>query len=422
MAVTINSTAWDKEDGGREQLPHEYYIRNRSSGEFETLQSTSRTSWTKVFNSLGVMDIRQVVWDSKGQTDQIIRQVTILNRLPVVTVTTPASANQNAPTKFDVLRPTFRWNYSDADGDRQTRFQLRIYRYGGTLVMDSGMVESNARQWTPASDLPEQVYMYVQVRAHDGYEWGNWSAARYFYIETNRPPTADFDWTPKPVWEGDTVRLLPNLADADGDTLQVTWRIVSPNGDVEEIRQTSEPPYGITGPSFRAEVPGRYTVTLTVSDGNAPPVTVGRSLTAEPLAVTGAVNHTPQWEAYRLEYNERYPDRARSADTFWAGEMFMLQAVVTDTGATDPHAGADITFAEKVSVTLLSEKVTVRLQSRDSVNWDGEMWEETFDALPDGVYTFRFQAEWSNGVVKTDDVDIRIQDNIWTTVGVHRRR
>ena len=425
VPVTINSTAWDAEDGGRENLRHEYWIRNLDSNQPETFQSNSRTSWTKVFNSMGRMNIRQVVFDSLGQSDQAEKIVEIVNRLPVANVTTPSSTDQNKPTIFDVTRPTFRWNYSDGDGDPQTRFQVRIYRYGGILLTDSGYQDSSAKQWTPANDLPEELDMYVQVRVHDGFDWGEWSAPKFFRIITNKPPVADFDWTPKPVWEGDTVRLLPELDDPDDDVLQVSWRIVYPNGDVREFSQVAPPPYKLDGPTFRADIPGRYTITLTVSDGQAPPVYRERSLVAEPLSVTGAVLHTPEWEAYRLEYNKRYPDRARSADTFWAGEQFVLQAVVTDTRAGESgteQTDGSVTVAEEVEVTLLSEKVTVFLESRDKVNWNGMMWEEDFEDLEDGKYTFRFPARWSNGVVKTDEVDIWIRDSMWSTVGVFRRR
>ncbi|WP_276354158.1 Ig-like domain-containing protein [Cohnella caldifontis] len=80
--LTITSTASDQEDGPAANLPHEYYIRNKKAGGAETLQSTSRGTWTKAFNSIGVMEIRQVVCDSKGQCAQAIKSVTVLNRAP----------------------------------------------------------------------------------------------------------------------------------------------------------------------------------------------------------------------------------------------------------------------------------------------------------------------------------------------------
>lgn len=79
----ITSTAYDPEDGPAANLQHAYYIRNVTEGGIETLQSTNRGTWTKTFNSLGTMEIRQVVTDSKGATAQITRTVTVTNRAPV---------------------------------------------------------------------------------------------------------------------------------------------------------------------------------------------------------------------------------------------------------------------------------------------------------------------------------------------------
>ena len=138
VPVTFDSTAHDTEDGDRTKLPHEYYIANKTAGGTESFASDSRTNWTKSFNSMGTFDIRQVVSDSDGAIAEYSLQVNILNQKPTAAITVPESTNQANPTKLIVLRPDFKWNYWDADGDNQTQFQMKIYKYGGVLQHDSG--------------------------------------------------------------------------------------------------------------------------------------------------------------------------------------------------------------------------------------------------------------------------------------------
>lgn len=419
VGVTINSTAYDAEDGPRENIAHEYYIRNTSAGGAETLQSASRTSWTKTFNTMGVFVIRQVIEDSQGAIAQLEKQITVSNRLPVVNVTIPSSADQNAPTKLTALRPSFAWTYADADNDPQSQVQLRIYRYGGVLLMDSGIMTGTAASWTPGADLPEKTNLYVQARAYDGYEWGNWSAAKFFYIETNRPPTADFTWTPSPVYEGDTVRFRSIVGDPDGDALTVDYVLTSPSGAKYPFSALIAPPYDSQSwPVLRMTEIGSWTATMSVSDGKAPAVTVSKTIRVEPLGVTGFVKHTADWEKNRLAYNAKF-DPDRPPLTFWAGEAFVLEARTTDTGGSG-------TKASIVTVRMFGNHVK-SLAARDAstkTEWSGLLrGADTgidLSKLKDGPYTFIFTATYDNGTVKTDSVTITIADTVDAFVQVHR--
>jgi hypothetical protein len=410
VAVTINSTAWDKEDGDRTKLPHEYYISNVNGGS-ESLASASRTSWTKTFNTVGTFRIRQVVWDSLGQTDQAIQTVTVLNRKPQANVTTPASADSAKPTKFDVLRPTFAWTYADADGDAQTQYQVQIYRMNGTLERDTGARSGTGKTWAPTVDLPERVTMYIRVRVHDGYEWSEWSAPKYFYIETNRPPVADFDWTPKPVYEGDTITLIDRSTDPDGDPLTYQWSVSGPNG---YTRSGSDQTFVIPGSDTENRT-GTYNVTLTVRDPKGASSSLTKSITVLPLGITGYVEHTERWNENRISYNQKHSgtdDSPRPYEYFWAGERFILKADTTETGTE--------TKAEEVTVRMIPfNSIYSYYETLDPTNpsrtkWQGEMYEEgEFDYLPDGETNFEFTVCYSNGVVKQDVVTVVI-DGDWT--------
>lgn len=409
--VTIRSTASDKEDGPAANLPHEYYIRNLDSGDPETMQSTNRGQWTKSFSTLGRMQIRQVVTDSKGQSDQAIRTVTVVNRTPTANVTTPASSNSANPTEFDELRPIFRFTYSDADGDSQERFQLRISRYDGTLVMDSGEIRSSNRQWVPTSDLPEDVNLQVRVRVHDGYEWGAYSSPKYMVIHTNKPPIANFDWEPKPVWEGDTVTIRDQSTDPDGDPLTRQWRIIAPNGNVET--------YGNVQVIVRKFVdPGLYRVALLVSDGRETDE-IEHIIEAQPLMLEAQVNHTPNW----LEVHERLEHETKTPPKdFYSGEKWLLAAASSPYPVEGVWASFSARGRDGQTISL-----EVRLQEDGAPDrFTGEMYEKRMSSVTEGLapdlYEVVFRIRYANAVEKEAIVPLRIIGSVYETGGVFRRR
>jgi len=417
VPVTINSTAYDREDGGRENLPHQYFIRNITTGDAESLQSTSRTNWTKTFNSLGTFNIRQWVQDSAGAEAQISKQVNIVNRLPVAQITFPTSTDQTKPTKITELRPEFKWSYYDADGDAQTRYQLRIYKYGGVQYLDTDVRPGSVSSWRPMADLPERVNLYVMVRVFDGYDWSEWSAPKFFYIETNLPPTADFDWAPKPVYEGDMIKLTTVLDDPDRDDLQVQFRITEPGGKLTTHTLMARYPYRIEAPIFQGQQVGAYSVELTVSDSKAAPVVVRKTIQVLPLNILGEVRHTETWNERRQSSNFKATgdkERPRGYDVYWAGEKFVLRARTTATGTA--------TIASRVEVTADGYKAELTGSGPSSAEWAGELWDERLETLPDGPLTFVFTAFYSNGTVKSVPVTVTISGNVNQTVGVHRRQ
>ncbi|WP_308635581.1 glycoside hydrolase family 78 protein [Paenibacillus silvisoli] len=413
VPVTMDSTAWDKEDGARQNLPHEYYIQ--TDGGAESLASTARTSWTKTFSTLGTFSIRQTVEDHVGQASTVTHSITITNRVPAAELYLPSSTNQSAPEKLATATPTFKWNYSDLDDDSQTKYQVKVYRYGGILEQDSGIRSGSALLWTPGAALPEKVDMYVIVRVFDGYDWSSYSAPKYFYLETNQPPAADFDWLPKPVYEGDKVSLTQTLSDSDQDSLSIRYQVTDPVGASQAYDLTGSFPYATAGPSFNAATPGSYTVQLTVSDGKAAPVFIRKTINVLPLTVSGQVKHTEQWNERRKESNlaaSGNENSPRSYATFWAGERFMLEAATTVTGTA--------TAADRVTATLNGVAVSLQPANAAKTAWRGDMWEESFENLPEGPLLFTFKAVYTNGTVKSTTVTVTIAGNTRQTVGVHR--
>ncbi|WP_442956391.1 Athe_2463 domain-containing protein [Paenibacillus sp. YIM B09110] len=234
-------------------------------------------------------------------------------------------------------------------------------------------------------------------------------------VVNNRPPTADFDWLPKPVYEGDTVQFKSIIADADGDSLAVSYELVSPRGTKTNYSYTLTSPYPATAPLIRMVDPGSWTVTMTVSDGKAPPVVTVKTVTVLPLTVSGLVKHTDLWNEHRRKFNEKKsgePESPRGYNLFWAGEKFLLESVTTVTGTA--------TKADRVEVKMGETVLTLAKTNGSGTSWGGELWKEEFAQLDDGPLTFTFTASYNNGTTKSITVTVIIEGDTIKIVGVHR--
>ncbi|EXX85328.1 hypothetical protein BG53_08855 [Paenibacillus darwinianus] len=414
VPVTIDSTAYDAEDGGRMNLPHTYYIRNETNNGIETIQSTSRTNWTKTFNSLGAMNIRQVVEDSAGATAQRQLQVNIVNQQPTANLTAPMSGDQSAPSSLTALRPAFTWRYNDQDHDVQVRYQARIYRYGGDLQLDSNVIDGPVPTWTASADLPEKTSLYIMVRVFDGYDWSDWSSPKYFIIETNQPPIPEFDWKTKPIWEGDTIFLINQSADPDGDAMTYNWSV----RQLETGEQTSS---SAVEPRLGKVRSGIYRVTLNVCDGkglcNAAPIT--HDIDVLPLTVTGGIGHMPAW---LMRHQEEGHETVTDPKDFYAGETLRLRAVTAS-------APVELVWAVLETTGLDGRKLVTRvaLNATGVENrYAGDMYDAQWDSfdkgLPKGVHRIRFEVVYANGVTKETELPFRIIGHITSAIGVQRRQ
>ncbi|MCR2806104.1 Athe_2463 domain-containing protein [Paenibacillus soyae] len=291
--------------------------------------------------------------------------------------------------------------------------------YQRTIVLASELESSTgygAKSWNGAitiGNMPNGRYTF---------EWrsrtpnGNMeTVAKQIEVVNNRPPTADLLWSPNPVYEGDTVQLASSIRDLDDDTLMVNYETISPSGSRRTFQYTLDPDYEHTEPQLRMVETGNWLVRLTVSDGKAPSVVVEKTIPVRTLHVGGEVLHTELWNSHRQAYNRKKsgnPDSPRGYDVFWAGEKFVLRADTTMTGTP--------TRAQRVEVAFGIYEAVLSAEDAAQTIWNGELWDEAFEGLEDGPARFVFTAYYSNGTVKTTEVEIQLQGSASEIIGVHR--
>lgn len=336
----------------------------------------------------------------------------VTNRPPVASMTVP-DGTQAAPTVFSTLKPVLKWNQTDPDpGTTFSYFQIQIMNEANTVVLvDSGQYwqgsTSSIGSWTPNQDLPTGQKLRVRVRVFDGGIWSDYSEQTWMII--NRAPIADFDWNPKPVWEGDIVQSLNTSTDPDGDTLTYAWSVKAPDGSIRANTSLNI--------SQKFIEPGDYTVSLTVSDGKLSS-TVVKVIQALPLTIHSNVTYTEHW----LTLHNGLGHQTQAAPKqFYSGEILVVASKSSSAPVDQVSAWID-TFGIDGHSLNISEKITAK--TSDGTLFTGELFDNQFqsftEGLPLGLQTVHFQIRYTNGVVKTEDIPIEIIGYVQQSVGVHR--
>ncbi|WP_258959276.1 fibronectin type III domain-containing protein [Paenibacillus tyrfis] len=340
-----------------------------------------------------------------------------INMTPTVTMNVPSGTQAN-PTPMSPT-PTVSFTQSDPDPDTTfTKYQVQfINEAGNTVLYDTGeqgqhlqgQVSVQSVSVPKDQPLPAGAKVQVRARAFDGFVWSAWSAPTW--LLTNRPPTGNITFV-TPIYEHDTPVFTVSVSDPDGDAIDVTVESSLNGGAFGIIQQWSGVPSGQSKAFTYGPLPqGNYTLRLSLSDGKGGTFSQIYSFVVLPLLIKGYVTHTPEWESYRLLWNEKHPGTPRAADVFWAGEAFELSATVTDTGTST-------TKPQAVDATLLETGEQVKLGSSDRIRFSGQLVNpDHAQSLRSGqTYTFRFRVHWSNGLVQTDDVPVKIQGSMYDVI------
>ncbi|MGO4495981.1 PKD domain-containing protein [Paenibacillus sp. 2RAB27] len=336
----------------------------------------------------------------------------ITNRQPTATMIEPGGT-QASPTRFSTLRPTLKWNQADPDpGTTFTYFQIQITNEANdTMILDSGQYYQGSSSligsWSVNTDLPAGQKLRVRVRVFDGVIWSDYSPQTWLYI--NQPPVANFDWTPKPVWEGDEVRSTNTSTDPDGDVLSYLWTVQGPDGVTTSFTSTNF--------TQKFTEPGNYLVTLSAMDGFLTSIAV-KSITAMPLTIRSVVTYTDNW---LILHNQKGHQIQVNPKQFYSGEIFVVKSQSAATSVDEVIAWID-TIGLDGQTLYVSEKLTPQLN--DGTMFSGELFDVKFQSLTEGLtrgaQTIHFQIRYSNGVVRKEDIPIEIIGNAQQSVGVHR--
>ncbi|HTG69810.1 MAG TPA: CARDB domain-containing protein [Candidatus Udaeobacter sp.] len=326
------------------------------------------------------------------------------------------------PTAVTVTFDAFR-DVEPSSGHASRTFYLQKVNADGS-VTNIDLNGDGTTEYSIPLALDRKFYQVTGLAAGQQYRLtvldydaaGNEGHFAYIHFVTNRPPTAAFDWTPKPVYEGDMTSFLSNVGDADGNPLSIAYELTNPAGAKSSYSYTEYgPSYEARGPSLKLTTAGTWSMTMTVSDGIADPVSITQSLQVLPLEVIGYVKHTDLWDKRRRDYNAAQTgqtDSPRYYSVFWAGEKFILEADTTSTGTA--------TKAERVEVKMTDYAAALHKTNDAQTSWSGEMWDNAFTQLKQGKIKFLFTAYFTNGTMKEAAVEVSIDGNTLNTVGVHR--
>lgn len=337
----------------------------------------------------------------------------LTNNAPVATMTIPSGTQAN-PTVFTTQKPTFSWNQTDSDaGTVFKSFEIQVTNDANTAtVFSSGTVSQNTaattKSWTTTSDLPAGQKLRTRVRVNDGLVWSSWSAQTWMII--NCPPIVNFDWSPKPVWEGDTVTLTNQSSDPDNDALTYIWSITGPGG----YQQTTTTIHA----TRKLSQPGDYSVTLTASDGKVQ-TNVTRTLRVESLLLEANVSYTDLWLEHHLMMGH---ETVQNPKSFYTGEIFVVSAVGSLAATNSVTASLDALGRDGNPIAI-----SVQLTSTHPANhFQAELYDPILSSLtgglPEGQHQIKFKIEYANGVMKEISIPIQIIGHVQGAVNVHRRQ
>lgn len=361
---------------------------------------------------LRVMDHQGLWSDSILKTFSTAGTIpTLTNNPPVATMTIP-SGSQASPTAFAIQKPSLSWNQTDPDTATVFKsFEFQVTNDANTVtVFSSGTITQNtaatSRSWTVTNDLPTGQKLRVRVRVNDGLAWSAWSEQTWMYI--NRPPTVAFDWSPKPVWESDTVTLTNQSIDLDGDVLTHSWDISGPAGFAYTATTTHL--------SRKLLQSGDYTVRLTVSDGKAQS-SITRTLRVESLTLEADVSHTALWLDHHLLMGH---ETVINPKEFYTGEIFVVSAVGSPTTTRKVTASLDATGRDRQPIAITTNLVVTNPAHHFLGNLYDPILSSLTGSLPEGQYQIKFRIEYMNGVVKEVNIPIQIIGHVQGATNVHR--
>jgi hypothetical protein len=336
----------------------------------------------------------------------------IINQRPTASVTHPFGTYTNPGVGG--TRPQIEFELTDPDPhSRISQYEIWIGREDGSEVLQvvkAGLYSPGAFSYQVPVDLPAGYKLQVRVRGWDQFGLDSaWSASQWFL--TNRPPVPSFDWSPKPVWEGDQVTLVNRSSDPDGDSLMYHWEIKDPDGIIAVANSEN-----LTRIFSK---PGVYNVMLSVSDG-IESASITHSIVVQELMIAASVSHTPYW----LElHGQRGHNTTAIPLDFYSGERFQLELTASSAPVNEVTAWIDTIGMDGNALYVAA---TLQQSTGVPTVYHGELFDSKFlstaEGLEEGLLLIHFQVTYMNGVIKAVDVPVKIIGSVLRLLQVHRQQ
>ncbi|MFC4777147.1 Athe_2463 domain-containing protein [Paenibacillus sp. GCM10023252] len=298
---------------------------------------------------------------------------------------------------------------------RGTPYQKSV-NLTGQVTATAGVGEQDWGVGAIVSAVPDGSYVFEwTARTPNG---NVEKATRTYQVVNNRPPAGDFDWLPKPVYEGDTLTLSHTITDPDRDKLTTAYEITDPSGHISHSSFSSSYPYTSAGPILPKVSPGNYRVIMTITDGRAS-ATSTHVITVLPLTLEAGVDHTADWLKIHTKLGH---ETANHPKDFYSGEIMIVKArtaaaPVKEVTVTLDAAGMD---GKKILTSATLDLTSIaRMYSKELFD---SRWTSLTQGMKRGTYRLQFAVEYKNGVTKEADVPIHIIGNIYEAAGVHRQQ
>ncbi|MCM3364340.1 PKD domain-containing protein [Niallia sp. MER TA 168] len=381
-------------DADKDSLTYKWEAQKPNESTWSTISTSKDPSYT--LNKKGVWKVRLTVSDGEA-SHNVTKNVTVKNRAPV------ADFTWNPTTIYNDTTVSFTNKSFDTDGDPLTN----IWEYQ----------EPNKTTWTKFSTEknPKNIFTKVgdyKIKLTVTDDDGATGTKEKTLKITNRPPQVTLTYTPKDVYEGDTVNVCIKVIDLDKQPMTVKLFLEKDYGNKQTVLTKSNINSGEEVCYVFVPDVGNYDFTTEVDDGHDK-TTVDMSFYAKPLIIKGHVNHTADWK-------KKHEKLGNTLDKFFSGEKFLLEA------DTSPYE--TIYVKSTLSAVQMDNKNTtspVDLNKVTNILYNGSLYEEKHQYYPTmlkvGEAKFEFEVKYKNGVIKKDTVKINIIDNAFNSSRYHRK-
>lgn len=375
--VKFTNKASDPEN---DALQYQYFIRIKGTSSWTQISTSSNPSYK--FPKVTTYEVMQKVTDAYGKSDSAIVDVVVndlaptaaftANPNPTNRLTTVSFSNQSADPEGDALG--YKWYYQKSGTSSWTQF-------------------STSRN--TSYKFPSVATYTIKLVVTDSF--GESTSVSHNIIVKDLAPNAGFTLDKSKYYIGDTVKVTSQATDPENDPLTYQYVVTDPTGNTKS--------YTTSNFSFKLDQVGQYKILQTVKDNYGLSDTAQLTFTSNQLTITGHVTHTDKWTQIHTQKKD-------PANQFYSGEKFMLSADITSYPANYVRVyfiGNEVD-GDTATATITLSKTSSILYSGA---YENALFLQTNTMLAKGYVPFKFEVQFTNGIVRTDTVNIQIIGNVY---------